>query len=179
MHPPVNCKDINGVYFFDRMLSWWSRYIGIDPEWKEPVRLDIKDGKIVKISGGYEADAIQRFLTHMEGKVGEGVWKFDTFHFGVHPNAKISEYECPNPLHKRIIEHAHTSNLHVHIGSAGANENYKYYTHITGDIRNATLKVGDQLVYEDGWLCCLDDPEVRRVEAKYPNLPGIPERWQR
>ena len=179
VHPPVNCKDVNGVYFFDRMLSWWSRYIVIDPEWKEPVRLDEKDGKIVKISGGYEADAIQRFLTHMESKVGEGIWKFDTFHFGVHPNAKISEYECPNPLHKRIIEHAHTSNLHVHIGSAGANENYKYYTHITGDIRNATLKVGDTLVYEDGWLCCLDDPEVRRVEAKYPNLPGIPERWQR
>lgn len=43
------------------MLSWWSRYIGIDPEWKEPVRLDVKDGKIVKISGGYEADAIQSF----------------------------------------------------------------------------------------------------------------------
>ena len=176
VHPPVNCKDVNGVYYFDRMLSWWSRWIGIDPWWKEPIRLDVKDGRIVKISGGAEADKLNRFLKDMEGKVGEGIWKFDTFHFGVHPNASVTEQECPNPLHRRLIEHSHTSNLHVHIGSAGANENYPYYTHITGDIRNATLKVGDTLVYDNGWLCCLDDPEVRRVEEKYPNLPGIPKR---
>lgn len=176
VHPPVNCQDINGVYYFDRMLSWWSRYIGIRPQWEDLIRLDIKDGRIVKISGGSEADALQRFLKDMEGKVGDGIWKFDTFHFGVHPNAAVTENECPNPLHRRLIEHSHTSNLHVHIGSAGANENYGYYTHITGDIRHATLTVGDTLVYDNGWLCCLEDPEVQKVAEKYPGLPGIPKR---
>ena len=108
--------------------------------------------------------------------MGDGIWKFDTFHFGVHPNAAVTENECPNPLHRRLIEHSHTSNLHVHIGSAGANENYGYYTHITGDIRHATLTVGDTLVYDNGWLCCLEDPEVQKVAEKYPGLPGIPKR---
>ena len=27
--PPINLKNVNGVIIFDRMLSWWSRYIGI------------------------------------------------------------------------------------------------------------------------------------------------------
>ncbi len=176
VHPPINCQDVNGVYVFDRMLSWWSRYIGIEPWFQDPIRIEVKDCRIQKISGGNEADKLFRFLKEMENKVGDGIWKFDTFHFGVHPNASVSEYECPNAVNRRIIEHAHTSNLHAHIGSAGANDKYSYYTHITGDIRNATLKVGDTLVYDEGWLCCLDDPEVRSVEAKYPDLPGIPER---
>jgi len=176
LHPPINCKDINGVFFFDCMLSWWSRYIGIRPEWKDPVRLDIKDGRIEKISGGSEADALNRFLDDMADKVGDGIRKLDTFHFGVHPNAKVQEYQCPNVLHRRVIEHAHVSNLHVHIGSAPANENYAFYPHITGDIRRPTLKVGDDLVYDDGYLCCLEDPEVLEVAAKYPDRPGLPER---
>ena len=176
VHPPVNCQDVNGVFVFDRMLSWWSRYIGIDPQWEEPIQLEIKDSRIVKITGGEEAVKLEKFLKNMEGKVGDAIWKFDMFHFGVHPNASVTENQCPNELHRRIIEHAHTCNLHCHIGSAGANENYPYYIHITADIRNATLKVGDTLVYDNGYLCCLDDPEVRAVEAKYPTLPGIPER---
>ena len=60
----------------------------------------------------------------MEGRVGDGIWRFDTFHFGIHPNAKVTDAECPNAIYKRIIDHSHTSNLHWHIGSAPANENY-------------------------------------------------------
>jgi len=176
VHPPINCKDVNGVFFFDCMLPWWSRYIGIDPAWKEPVRVDVKDNRMVKISGGKEADAINRFLKVMEGKVGDGMHKFDTFHFGIHPNAKVEDWQCPNAIYKRIIDHSHHSNVHWHIGSAPANEKYNYYPHITADIRNVTLKVNDELVYDEGYLCCLQDPEVLKVAAKYPDLPGVPEK---
>jgi hypothetical protein len=176
VHPPINCKDISGVYFFNRMLSWWSRYIGIKPEWDEPIRIDVKDNRIDNISGGYEAAALRCFLESMVEKVGDGIWNFDTFHFGVHPNATIQDYQCPNVLHRRIINHSHISNLHVHIGSAPANANYGGYPHITGDIRRPTLTVGDTLVYDDGYLCCLDDPEVLKVAVKYPDRPGLPGR---
>ncbi len=176
LHPPINCKDINGVYYFKCMLSWWSRFIGIAPEWEELVRVDVKDGRIQMISGGPEAEKILDFLKEMEPRVGDGIWKFDTFHFGIHPNATIEEYQCPNELHRRIVEHAHYSNLHVHLGSAPANDQYPYYPHITGDIRRPTLVVGDTKVYDDGWLCCLDDPRVREVAAKYPDRPTIPAR---
>lgn len=176
VHPPVNCTEVNGVYYFDRMLSWWSRYIGIEPQWKDLVRVDVKDSRIVDITGGEEAVKIKRYLQKLEPLVGDGIWKFDTFHFGVHPNAEISEYECPSPLYRRIINHSSYHNLHVHLGSAGANEKFPYYQHITADIQHATLTVGDTLVYDNGWLCALDDPVVREVEKKYPDRPGIPER---
>ena len=31
MHPPIRVTDTSGVFIFDRMLSWWSRYLGISP----------------------------------------------------------------------------------------------------------------------------------------------------
>lgn len=176
VHPPVNCKNVNGVYNFSRMLSWWSPYIGIDPEWVTPISIEVKDSRMVNISGGKEAEALSRFLKVMEGKVGDGIYNFDTFHFGIHPNAKVAKYQCPNDLYRRVIDHMHSSNLHVHIGSAPANPNYNYYPHITGDIRNATLIVNGAQVYDNGWLCCQDDPEILATAAKYPGRPGIPER---
>ncbi|MCE5252692.1 MAG: hypothetical protein LLG45_00520 [Actinomycetia bacterium] len=176
VHPPINCQDVNGVLFFNCMLPWWSRYMGVDPAWADPVRIDVKDSRMVKISGGKEADAINRFLKVMEGKVGEGIWKFDTFHFGIHPNAKVTDDQCPHAIYKRIIDHSHYSNLHWHVGSAPANDNYHYYPHITADIRNVTLKVNDTLVYDEGYLMCLQDPRVLEVAAKYPDLPGVPDR---
>lgn len=178
VHPPVNCKDVNGVFVFDCMLPWWSRYIGVAPCWKEPIRVEVKDGRNVKMSGGKEADILRNYLKMMEKKVGDGIWKFDTFHFGIHPNAKVTDAQCPNAIYRRIIDHSHHSNLHVHVGSSPANEKYNYYPHITGDIRHATLKVGGTLVYDNGYLCCLQDPKVLAVAAKYPGRPGVPDKVQ-
>jgi len=176
LHTQVRCQEINGVFNFNCMLGWWAIHIGIQPEWEEPISIEIKDGRMVKLSGGHEADVLKRFLDRLVDKVGEDIWKFDTFHFGVHPNAKVQAYQCPHALHRRLINHSHSSNLHFHIGSAGANEKYPYWPHITGDIRNATLTVGDTLVYDKGYLCCLEDPEVLAVAAKYPDRPGLPDR---
>jgi hypothetical protein len=176
VHPPINCQDVNGVLYFDCMLPWWSRYIGIAPSWDEPIRIDVENNRMVKISGGMEADALVRYLRLMEEKVGDGMWKFDTFHFGIHPNAVVQDDQCPNAIYKRIIDHSHFSNVHWHVGSAPANENYNYYPHITADIRHATLTVNDTLVYDNGYLECLQDPRVLEVAAKYPDLPGVPDK---
>ena len=174
LHTQVRCKDVNGVFKFNRMLGWWAIHIGIEPEWEIPVTIEIKDSRMVKISGGPEAEKIERFLHELEEKVGEKIWLFDTFHFGVHPNAYVEEEQCPHVLHRRLINHSHSSNLHWHLGSAPAHDGYPYWPHITGDIRNATLKVGDVLAYDNGYLCALDDPEVAEVAAKYPGRPGVP-----
>jgi hypothetical protein len=176
VHPPVNCKNVNGVLFFDCMLPYWARYMGIAPAWQDPVRVDVVDNKMVKISGGKEADAINRALKDLETKVGDGIWKFDTFHFGIHPNASVTHDQCPNDIYRRIIEHSHPSNMHWHLGSAPANENYNFYPHVTADIRNCTLKIADKLVWDNGYMLCQQDKRVLDVAAKYPDLPGIPER---
>jgi len=38
------------------------RYIGIDPFFKEPIRLTIQEGRIKRFEGGNEAKLLQRFL---------------------------------------------------------------------------------------------------------------------
>jgi hypothetical protein len=79
-------------------------------------------------------------------------------------------------LYRRLIEHSHSSNIHVHVGSAPSNPKYPYWPHITGDIRNATLKVADTLVYDKGYLTFLNDPGVIEVAQRYPGRPGLPQR---
>jgi hypothetical protein len=173
VHPPVNTVRTNGVFIFDCMLSWWSRYIGISPYFSRPVRLTIENNHITKIEGWDEALALSAFLKSMVECVGEGVYDFNTFHFGVHPQALIAPQQCPNVLHRRLIEHSHTSNLHVHIGAPPSNARYPYWMHCTGDIRQPTLKVGDTLVYDKGHLFAVDSPEVKAVAEKYPGRPGL------
>lgn len=173
VHPPVNVADTSGEFVFDCMLSWWSRYIGISPYFANSIRLTIESNRITKIEGAEEAAALKRFLESMREKVGDGVYDFNTWHFGIHPQAMVSQQQCPNVLHRRTIEHSHTCDLHAHIGAPPFNEKYPYWMHVTGDIRRPTLKVGDTLVYDDGRLTVLDSPAVKAIAEKYPGRPGI------
>lgn len=174
VHPPINCTQVNGDLYFNCMLSWWSRYIGIAPEWEKNIHVTVENSRMVAIDGCPEADKLYHFLKEMETKVGDKIWLFDTFHFGIHPNAKIAKSQCPNELYRRTIEHSDCCNMHWHIGSAGGRPGYNFYPHITGDIRNCTLTVGDTKIYDEGWLCCQDDPRLREIMKKYPGRPGIP-----
>jgi hypothetical protein len=171
--PPIRLNDTSGVFIFDCMLSWWSRYIGISPYFSKPIILNIEKGRIVKIEGGDEAEALNRFMKTMVGKLGDAMYNFSALHFGVHPQAKISESQCPNILHRRRIEHSHSSNMHVHVGVPETWDSYPYMVHITGDIRKPTFKVGDTLIHNNGYLTALDHPEVKAVASKYPGRPGL------
>jgi hypothetical protein len=135
--------------------------------------LTIEANRIQTIEGGDEADALRRFLAAMVERVGEGVYDFKCLHFGVHPQAAVGPHQCPNPLYHRLIEHAHTSNIHFHIGAPPATDRYPYWMHCTGDIRAATFRVGETLVHDRGHLTALRHPEVVAVAARYPGRPGL------
>jgi hypothetical protein len=173
VHPVINLEHTSGIFVFDCMLSWWSRYIGISPYFSKPIQLTINDGRIVKIEGGDEADSLKRFLTKMSERLGERVYDFIALHFGVHPQAVVAPQQCPNILYRRLIEHSHTCNVHVHIGAPPPVPGYPYWMHCTGDIRNPTFRVGDTLVHDRGYLTALDSPGVRAIAAKYPGRPGL------
>ena len=174
VHPPINCTDVEGVLYFTEMLPWWSKYIGIDPYWHDPIKITVEKSRMVGIEGGVEARKLYAFLQEMETKVGDKIWLFDTFHFGINPNAHVHYYQCPHDIYRRTIEHSDCSNVHWHVGSAGGRPGYYFYPHITADIRHTTLKVGNTYVYKDGWLCCQDDPRLVEIMKKYPGRPGIP-----
>jgi hypothetical protein len=173
VHPPINLADTSGTFIFDRMLSWWSRYIGISPYFSKAIQLTINNGRITDIKGGNEADSLRRFLASMYERLGEGVYAFNCLHFGVHPQAEVAPHQCPSILYRRLIEHSHCSNIHVHIGAPPPNTRYHYWMHCTGDIRTATFRVGDVLIHDHGHLMALEDPGVKAMAAKYPGRPGL------
>lgn len=176
--PPINVKDTNGIIVFDRMLSWWSRYIGISPVFKNPVRLTIENNRITKIEGKDEADAIRGFLKTMEPKLGQDAYNFPEIHSGVHPYAVVPPQQCNNPIIRRVVDHSDACNIHFHIGAPWPRPEYPYWLHITGDLRTATWKVGDNLIHDRGHLTALDHPEVKAVAEKYPDRPGL-QPWPR
>jgi len=45
--------------------------------------------------------------------------------------------------------------------------------HNAGDIRNATLKIGDTFIYQDGRLLVLEDPYIKGIAERYPDRPTI------
>lgn len=171
--PPIHLSETSGTFVFDRTLSWWSRYIGISPYFNKPVQLEIRNNKIVSVEGGSEAEAIRSFLRDLESRTAGGVYDFDQMHFGVHPQAHVGAHQCPSVLYRRLIEHCHSSNFHVHVGSPVPTEAYPYWPHITGDIRQPTFRIGDTLIHDAGRLTILDDPTVRAVAEKYPGRPGL------
>ena len=173
--PPINLEETNGELIFDRMLSWWSRYIGIPPFFNDPIRLTIREGLIKSVDGGSEAEALKRFMKYMKDVKGVARRdEFNTMHGGVHPNARVGSHQCPNINYRRLVEHGHTSNIHFHIGSEHVDKSeYPYWLHVTGDIRNATWKVGDILVHDKGRLTALDHPKVKEIAEKFPDRPGL------
>jgi hypothetical protein len=171
--PPIRLSNVSGIFIFDRMLSWWSRYIGLSPYFDKPIRLIVENCRIIKIEGADEADALRRFLASMGERLGNGVYDFNALHFGVHPQAAVGTHQCPNILYRRLIEHSHSSNIHIHIGAPPATTTYPYWVHCTGDIRKATFRVGNTLIYDRGHLTALDHPAVRAIAARYPGRPGI------
>lgn len=173
VHPPVRLANTAGIFIFDRMLSWWSRYIGISPYFSKSIQLTIENNRITDIKGGDEADALRRFLVSMTERLGDAVYDFNAIHFGVHPQADVAPHQCPNVLYRRVIEHSHSSNIHVHIGAPPITPTYPYWMHCTGDIRTATFRVGDTLVHDRGHLTALDHPAVHAIAEKYPGRPGL------
>jgi hypothetical protein len=171
--PPIDTTEASGTVIFDRMLSWWSRYIGISPYFDEPIRLTVENCRITKIEGGREADALKRFLKEMVKRLGDSVYAFTAIHCGVHPQANVGPHQCPSLIYRRVIEHSHASNIHFHIGAPPPTQGYPYWLHCTGDIRTATWRVGDTLVHDRGRLTALDHPQVLAVAAKYPGRPGL------
>ena len=177
VHPPISLGDTSGVYVFDCMLGWWARYIGISPYFSKPIRLAVEKNRIVRIEGGSEAESLRRFLEEMRARLGDGVYGFDTLHIGVHPHAEVQPHQCPSLLYRRLIEHAHSRNLHVHIGGRRlrnqVTKEYPYWMHCTADIRSATFRIGDTLIQDKGRLTVLDSPEIREFAARYPGRPGV------
>jgi hypothetical protein len=172
---PINIAETEGILVFDHTSPWWARYIGVAPRFANPVRIIIEKNRIRGFAGGEEARAMERFLGEMASRVGEMMYEAFALHGGVHPHAKIVRRQCAHDAYRAFIEHHDAGNLHLHLGVVPPEhrETYPYFVHISGDLRGATLKLGNELVYERGRLSLLDSPEIKEIAARYPDRPGV------
>lgn len=174
VYPPISIENATGILVFDRTLSWWSRYIGVSPFFAHPVRLTVDNGRIRRIEGGAEAEALRRFIESLVPRLGDAVYELRAVHSGIHPNAAVRPDQCSDIGRRRWVEHAHPCNIHFHVGNVRRRPNWPYMLHITADIRESTWDVGDTRFLDKGHLFVLDDPEVRDIAARYPDRPGLP-----
>lgn len=172
---PVNISETNGELVFEHTSPWWARYMKVPAHFATPVRVTIENNRIRRFDGGAEAKAMQRFVAEMADRVGDMMYEAFALHGGVHPHAKLARHQCLDDTYRDFIEHHHSSNLHLHLGVVPPEhrQDYPYFVHITGDLHGATLKLDDQLVYDQGHLCTLDLDEVKELAARYPNRPGV------
>lgn len=170
--PPINLKNVNGVYTFDRTLGWWARYVGIPPVFSSPVTITVEDCVITSMTGGEEADLIMQYLRDTEQYFDDAVYKVMQAHCGVHPCTVVAPQQCSHPLYRRLIEHSGSNLLHIHLGDQWANEKYPYRVHFTADLKEASWKVGDTYVMKDGQLTALEAPSVKALMEKYQGRPG-------
>jgi hypothetical protein len=175
--PSTPTDDAEGVVIFEHTGPNWARHIGMPTTFSEPVRITLEDGMIKEIEGGAEAETLRDFLKSLSHHLGDMAYKMRGFHGGAHPHARVSEAECPDPMYRSFIEHHGAHSVHVHLADSHLAENYPFNVHISAEVNGATMKIGDNVVYENGRLTAFDHPEVQRIAAKYPDRPGVSGAW--
>lgn len=174
IYPAVNPVGCEGIYVFDRMMPIWAHNIGVPPSFSAPVTLTVEDNHVINVEGGPEAQTISRFLAALAKTLGEDhAYEIRAPHGGVHPSAVITPEECPDEDYREFIASFHPSSVHMHLGQGGRDKDFPYNLHTACEIRGGTLTVGGRKVHDGNRVAVADDPRVREVAARTPDLPGV------
>lgn len=152
----------NGVVYFDLIMGWPGRL-------KEPVKYVIEDNWVTAIEGGEPAEWIKNIVADDR----RNSTFFEEIMFGLNPKAWV--WSSIPRGHKGLMER-HAGILHMGIGAPqgrhfhGKVVRAKY--HMDGVLFKPTVYMNDKKIVDAGHLMALDDPEVKKIAAKY----GDPEK---
>ena len=175
--PSLPTVGAEGVLVFDTTGPHWARHIGLPCQFSAPVRMTLEEGKVKDIRGGAEADTLRDFFKALSHHLGDAAYAMRGFHGGAHPNAKVSEHECPDSYYRAFIEHHGAHSVHFHLGNSHLAQDYPFNVHVSAEVQGATVRIGENTVYENGRLTAFDHPEVLKVAARYPDRPGTAPGW--
>ena len=176
--PSISVSDAEGVAVINEIGVIWARHIGLPSPFLKPVTVTVERGHIKKFEGGKEAETLTQFYKFMSKYLGDDAYEVRGFHGGVHPSARIEPWQCPNEPYRDFIEHHHWSSFHFHMGNSRRVKGFPYLMHVSGELREGSLKVGDSYIYESGQLTSINHPSVRAVAERFQDRPGLaPERW--
>jgi hypothetical protein len=171
--PSLPTVGAEGVLVFDTTGPHWARHIGVPCEFSAPVRVTLEQGQVTGIQGGAEGDVLRDFFAALAHHLGTAAYQMRGFHGGAHPHALVSEQECPDPYYRAFVEHHGAHSMHFHLGNSHFAERYPYNVHVSAELKGATVKIGESVVYEKGRLTAFDHAEVLKVGARYPGRPGV------
>lgn len=150
VHSPRNCTDVRGVLVVD-----YADGIQVH-ESDEPLRLELKDGRVVAATGGDAAGAARAAIMATDRWI-------DSWHAGVHPRTEVPLRRGDNEKEWFSYSHCSPDVIHFHLGRTHATTNLACFGH--------TLVVESSVLYQDGHLRIYEDSAVAR-EIVRRNLVG-------
>jgi leucyl aminopeptidase (aminopeptidase T) len=149
VHTPLMSGETEGVIVVDHANVRG----GFRPT--EPLRIELKDGRVIAIRGGDDAGTIVKELEKTDGYL-------DSWHAGTNPKTISPVKKDDDPTSWWTYAHCSPQILHFHLGRTHAPVNVATF--------NQTVYVDGRRIYEEGKLSILDETELERA-AKNFNTP--------
>jgi hypothetical protein len=144
VHMPRISSAINGVLVAD--------YVDGAPAAMAPVRLTLRDGRVVAVEGGDAEGRARARVLQSDGYM-------DSWHSGINPKTVVPVARSANPRKWYSYAHCSPHMVHFHLGR----------THATINVGclDQTLEVEERPIYQEGTLVALDDARVEDAVARY------------
>lgn len=140
------------------VFQYWWYFPG---KLSQPVKLTVKNRRVVAIEGGKEAEAIKALMdSHPNGRHHAEIM------FGLNPKAAVGRY-MEEGTH--LFPERHAGILHMGWGNSLVLSGPVWASvHTDGMIMKPTLTVDDKrVIIDNGRLTALDAPELRELAKKY------------
>jgi hypothetical protein len=142
VHTPLMSSETEGVIIVDHANVRG----GFRPT--EPLRIELKDGRVTAIRGGDDAGTIIKELEKTDGYL-------DSWHAGTNPKTISPVKKDEDPSAWWTYAHCSPTILHFHLGRTHAPVNVATF--------NQTVYIDGRKIYDEGKLSILDETEVEKA----------------
>jgi hypothetical protein len=149
VHTPLMSAETQGVIVVDHANVRG----GFRPG--EPVRIELKEGKVTGIQGGDDARTIIEELEKTDGYL-------DSWHAGTNPKTITPVKKDENPNSWWTYVHCSPTVLHFHLGRTHAPVNVAIF--------NQTVAIDGRKIYDQGKLALLNEGEIQKAATTF-NAP--------
>ncbi len=140
VHSPVVAVATEGAIVADHIAGYGSM--------PEPMRLELKDGRVVSFEGGDPEGSMHKSLTSTDGFI-------DSWHAGVNPKTIIPVARADNPGAWYSYSHCSPTIVHFHVGRSHAPVDVACF--------DQTIEIDGRVVYDQGKLTIWEEAEVDRA----------------
>jgi len=123
--------------------------------WDEPSVFTVENCRVVQVSGGARARAMEHEIEERSASHGEKARMIDSWHGGMNPEARMPTAENPS----LVGATSSPALMHFHLG--------RLKEPLSLGILNHRVEVDGKKIYEGGRLLILDGPAIREAADRY------------